>query len=80
MIERAIQATQRAAAAAAIAAIRFYQRGISPLIGARCRYYPSCSAYTAQAIAKYGVIVGVLKGAWRIARCNPFSRGGYDPP
>ena len=80
MIGQAIRAMQRAAVAAAIAAIRFYQRGISPLIGARCRYYPSCSVYTAEAIAKHGVILGVLKGAWRIARCNPFSRGGYDPP
>jgi putative membrane protein insertion efficiency factor len=44
-----------------------------------CRFQPSCSEYAAQAIAKYGVIRGVALGCWRIARCNPFSRGGYDP-
>ena len=44
-----------------------------------CRFEPSCSEYTAQAIAKYGVLKGVALGCWRILRCNPFSRGGYDP-
>jgi putative membrane protein insertion efficiency factor len=66
--------------AASIQAIRFYQRGISPLLGARCKYHPSCSAYTLEAIQKYGFVKGVFKGAWRIVRCNPFSKGGYDPP
>ncbi|MGN6135360.1 MAG: membrane protein insertion efficiency factor YidD [Aureliella sp.] len=64
----------------AIAGVRFYQRGLSPLIGPRCRYSPSCSEYTILAIKKYGLIRGGLRGAWRIARCNPFSLGGYDPP
>jgi len=44
-----------------------------------CKYYPSCSEYTKQAIEKYGAIKGVCLGTWRILRCNPFSKGGYDP-
>jgi putative membrane protein insertion efficiency factor len=44
-----------------------------------CRYEPSCSTYTYQAIEKYGILRGGLMGAWRIIRCNPFSKGGYDP-
>lgn len=59
--------------------IKAYQRAISPLLGKRCRYYPSCSAYMIEAIEKRGVVVGVAKGAWRILRCNPLSPGGYDP-
>jgi len=43
-----------------------------------CRYYPSCSEYTYQAIVKYGVLKGGLKGAWRLIRCNPLSKGGHD--
>lgn len=66
--------------ALAIELVRFYQRGISPLIGPRCRYIPSCSQYMIQAIEKYGVLGGVRRGLWRIVRCNPFSHGGYDPP
>ncbi len=64
----------------AIACVRFYQRGISPLLWSSCRYQPTCSEYTIQAINKYGVIRGILRGGWRILRCHPFSRGGYDPP
>ncbi|QDV64308.1 MULTISPECIES: membrane protein insertion efficiency factor YidD [Crateriforma] len=64
----------------AIAAVRMYQTTISPLIGASCRYTPTCSEYTVQAIQKYGLCRGIWKGVCRIARCHPFSRGGYDPP
>jgi uncharacterized protein len=59
--------------------IRGYQVFISPLLGNTCRYIPSCSQYTLEAIDKYGVLKGSCMGAWRILRCNPFSRGGYDP-
>ena len=64
---------------AAIALLRGYQRFISPLLGARCKYYPSCSEYAVQAIGRYGILRGSVLAAWRLLRCNPFSHGGYDP-
>ena len=63
-----------------IAMVRFYQRAVSPLLGSNCRFSPSCSQYTIEAIEKYGAIRGIWKGLKRIARCHPFSSGGYDPP
>ena len=63
-----------------IQAVRFYQRGISPLIGARCKFHPTCSQYFIEAIQKYGLISGSCRGVYRILRCNPWSRGGVDPP
>lgn len=65
--------------ALAVAAVKLYQRAISPMLPDSCRFYPSCSEYTILAIQKHGVIVGILMGSWRIARCNPFSKGGFDP-
>lgn len=59
--------------------IEKYQKYISPILGNNCRYYPSCSEYTKQAIQKYGVVKGCFYGIKRIIRCNPFSKGGYDP-
>lgn len=59
--------------------IEKYQQYISPILGRNCRYYPTCSEYTKQAVIKYGVIKGCLYGAKRIIKCNPFSKGGYDP-
>lgn len=59
--------------------IRFYQRFISPLLPAACRFYPTCSHYTYQAIEKYGVLKGGWLGLKRLARCHPFNPGGYDP-
>ena len=58
--------------------LRAYRAVISPLYGDVCRYYPSCSAYTLQAIQRYGVIAGIGLGAWRIARCHPWAKGGVD--
>jgi len=63
-----------------ILAVRVYQRGISPLIGPSCRFQPTCSEYMVGAIRKHGAIRGGLMGVWRIIRCNPFTRGGFDPP
>ncbi|MDD2998428.1 MAG: membrane protein insertion efficiency factor YidD [Candidatus Riflebacteria bacterium] len=59
--------------------IRLYQRFLSPTLGAACRFTPSCSHYTYEAIEKYGLIKGSLMGCWRICRCNPFCQGGFDP-
>ncbi len=62
-----------------IALIRFYQYAISPLIGRRCRYFPTCSEYTADAVTKYGAFKGSWLGVKRICRCHPWHPGGYDP-
>lgn len=65
-----------------IKSIKLYQKTVSKLIsntGIHCKYYPTCSEYTIQAIEKFGCIKGGYYGAKRIIRCNPFSKGGYDP-
>ncbi len=62
-----------------IALIRAYRRFISPMLPSSCRFTPSCSLYTLQAIEKYGLLKGCLIGARRLVRCHPFSEGGYDP-
>lgn len=59
--------------------IRGYQRFISPVLPASCRFTPSCSQYTLEAIERYGVLRGGWLGARRLARCHPFNRGGFDP-
>jgi putative membrane protein insertion efficiency factor len=59
--------------------IRFYQKAVSPHLPRSCRYYPSCSAYTYEAVEKFGVFRGLYLGAKRILRCHPFHPGGYDP-
>jgi putative membrane protein insertion efficiency factor len=63
----------------ALAPIAAYQRWISPLRPRRCRYEPTCSAYAREAIERFGAMRGLLLGAWRLLRCNPFSHGGFDP-
>lgn len=62
--------------------INWYQKNISAYLESkniRCKYYPTCSEYTKQAIEKYGVLKGIWLGGIRILKCNPFSKGGYDP-
>jgi len=59
--------------------IRTYKKYISPLLPKSCRFYPTCSQYAIDAITKYGVLKGSIKSAYRIMRCNPFNKGGYDP-
>lgn len=59
--------------------IRFYKKFISPLLGKNCRFYPTCSSYSYQAIEKYGSLKGTYLSAKRILRCHPFNPGGYDP-
>jgi len=62
----------------------FYKKLISPLFqyfnpNSGCKFYPTCSDYVCQAIKKYGILKGILKGIKRIIKCNPFNKGGYDP-
>jgi putative membrane protein insertion efficiency factor len=64
---------------AVVLPITAYQRVISPALPRRCKYEPTCSAYAAQAIRRYGILRGLVLAAWRLLRCNPFSHGGYDP-
>jgi len=59
--------------------IKFYQYFISPLTGQHCRYYPTCSAYTLEAVEKYGSLKGTALAVKRILRCHPFHAGGFDP-
>lgn len=66
--------------ALSIRLIRVYQQLLSPLLGPMCRFHPSCSNYTIQAIEKYGLLKGTWKGVCRICRCHPWNPGGYDPP
>ena len=69
----------RAVSLLATLPILSYQRIVSPLLGERCRYYPSCSQYAIDAIRAFGVLRGLVLAGWRLLRCNPWSHGGYDP-
>jgi putative membrane protein insertion efficiency factor len=64
---------------AALLLLRAYKRAISPLLPPACRFYPSCSEYAAQAIAKHGLARGGILAAKRLAKCHPLHPGGYDP-
>lgn len=64
----------------AIAFMLLYRRVISPLYGQVCKYYPSCSRYALEAFQQQGFLAGVVLSAWRVLRCNPYSRGGVDDP
>ncbi len=64
--------------AAALLLVRAYQRGVSPLLGARCKYHPSCSQYALEALEELGFVRGLLVAGWRLLRCNPWSDGGVD--
>lgn len=59
--------------------IKIYQKAISPLFPPSCRFYPTCSNYAIESFQKFGVFKGGAKAVWRILRCNPFSKGGFDP-
>lgn len=59
--------------------IKLYRKYISPIKSTKCPYVPTCSQYGMEAIEKYGAFKGGLLTLWRILRCNPFSKGGYDP-
>ena len=59
--------------------LAFYKRAISPLLPGSCRFHPSCSDYARESVARHGLLRGALLAAWRLLRCQPFSRGGLDP-
>jgi uncharacterized protein len=61
------------------APIRAYARWISPGLPRRCKYEPTCSAYALEAIRQFGILRGLVLAGWRLLRCNPWSRGGWDP-
>ena len=58
--------------------VRVYRRFVSPLVGPRCKYHPTCSQYALDALRHYGFVRGTTLAAWRILRCNPWSHGGVD--
>jgi len=62
-----------------LALIKFYKSSISPHTKSHCKYYPTCSQYGLEAIERFGALKGTALTIWRILRCNPFSKGGYDP-
>ena len=64
---------------AALGLIKAYQYGVRPMLGQRCRFFPSCSEYTADAIGEYGVLRGSAMGVTRLAKCHPWHAGGFDP-
>ena len=59
--------------------VKLYRRFLSPLKPASCRFYPTCSAYALEAVRLWGIVIGSFLALWRILRCNPFSKGGFDP-
>ena len=75
----ATPAASRIARAIVLAPIVIYQRVVSPALPRRCKYEPTCSRYAVDAIREYGILRGLVLGAWRLLRCNPWSYGGYDP-
>ena len=78
-MKRAGESLHAALIAVFLLPLRAYRSLISPLLGPRCRYYPTCSAYAEEAIRELGIVRGTIVAAWRLLRCNPYSRGGFDP-
>lgn len=62
-----------------VGVIKLYQYGISPYIGHHCRFHPTCSAYAIESLKTFGILKGSIKSIFRIARCGPWSKGGFDP-
>jgi uncharacterized protein len=79
MRDGAATGATRVARALVTAPIVAYQRVLAPGLPRRCRYEPTCSHYAVQAIEEYGILKGLVLAGWRLLRCNPWSRGGYDP-
>jgi hypothetical protein len=80
MLFTGLSQVRRLARTLVLLPVRFYQVVIGPLLPKVCRFHPSCSEYFIQAVEKHGALKGSAKGIWRICRCHPWNRGGYDPP
>ncbi len=78
-VDRALRNLTTVPRKAVIWLVRCYQATLSNLVGRQCRFTPTCSQYFIEAVETYGVVRGGLKGLWRIARCNPWGKSGYDP-
>jgi putative membrane protein insertion efficiency factor len=78
-VSRFTDGISRGVSAALLAPVRFYRRFVTPALPARCKYHPTCSAYAVQAVKELGPVKGTIVAGWRLARCNPWSNGGYDP-
>ena len=76
---RLLRNVRLALSAGLIVMVRLYQATLSRFLGGQCRFVPTCSEYFIQAVQKHGPLGGMAKGLWRLLRCHPFSRGGYDP-
>jgi uncharacterized protein len=79
MMSSSSSPTKNIAETAALGLIKAYQYGIRPMLGQRCRFFPSCSEYSAEAITQYGVLRGSAMGAMRLSKCHPWHAGGFDP-
>ena len=78
-VKRVMNWLSNSAVAVLVISAKFYQLTISPLLGAHCRYSPTCSEYFIQSVQQRGLLTGTMAGLWRICRCHPFAKGGYDP-
>ncbi len=78
-VKRALAMVQRATAACLIGLVFVYRGTLGPLLSGHCRFHPTCSQYMIDAIRKHGPLRGVIRGLWRILRCNPWGGCGYDP-
>jgi putative membrane protein insertion efficiency factor len=79
-LRRLLWLAGRPARFALLSVVRLYRATLGPAVGARCRFYPSCSGYAERAIADQGAVRGVALAAWRVVRCSPLSKGGVDHP
>ena len=77
-MKRAAQRLLAAIRTAFLSPLLAYRRWVSPLVPARCKYHPTCSAYAVEAVRELGIIRGTILACWRLARCNPWSHGGVD--
>jgi hypothetical protein len=79
LVSKATDVISRATVAVLVFLVRLYQAGVRPLLGGGCRFHPSCSQYTVEALRVHGVFRGLGLATWRILRCHPFGGSGYDP-